>query len=46
MDKAMDVRSTWLGGTSRISPSPSKNAPVTRPSTVWLKAMVPLFKVM
>ena len=42
----MDARSDWFGGARRTSPSPSKKAPVTRPATSSVKAMVPSSKVM
>ena len=44
VNSASDPRSTRFGGRSRISPSPSKNAPVIRPQMSSVKASVPSSK--
>ncbi len=44
VNSASDARSTLSGGRSRISPSPSKNAPVIRPQMSSVNATVPLSK--
>ena len=46
VNRPMDLRSTSSGGIRSTSPSPSKKAPVIRPRTSCIRAMVPSSSVM